>query len=64
LTALAILLSCLQPLTDYDNGQGQGRRVRCRSRAIKLALLKRFNKNGDGVLDDEEKADARKAFGR
>jgi mono/diheme cytochrome c family protein len=57
-----------QILSDFDStkvaGGGGSRRLGAEAGALRQMLLKRFDKNKDGKLDEEEEADARKAFGR
>jgi hypothetical protein len=57
-----------QTLTDFSAtqvaGGAGGRRLGPEAGMVRQMLLKRFDRNGDGKLDDREEAEARKAFGR
>jgi len=69
-TSDEMALVFFQALTKFDKGAlaggaaGAGRRLGAEAGAVRQMLLDRFDKNKDGQLDDQEREEARKAFGR
>lgn len=68
-TSDEMALVFFQTVTKFDKdafagGGGAGRLLGAEAGAVRQMLLDRFDKNKDGKLDDEEREEARKAFGR